>query len=84
MNSLLLLLACSGNKDTAAISDDVPPGEDQTVTVFASAYVHFGEENLRQIDVPADFPDDSATYSQITGRFTLTCPHILACATCQL
>ena len=37
--------------------------------------MHFGDENRREVDLEVDFPDDSATYSQITGRFALTCPN---------
>ena len=75
---MLLAVACTsgpsgGDGDTA---DATSPGEDQTITVFDQAYVHFADsDNQRTIDVPVDFPDATTTYSAITGHFSLTCPN---------
>jgi len=74
MMHLSLLLACSSG-DVEDTDVELPEGEDTTVIVFAEEYVHFGEENKRQVDVLVEFPDDAATYSQITGRFALECPN---------
>ena len=76
--SMIILLASCTSKlagDSAVPEEPLPAGEDQTVAVFVEEYVHFGEENRRIVDVPITFPDDTATYSQITGRFALTCPN---------
>ena len=71
---LLLLLACNGDKDTSTEDTSLPEGEDQTVTAFDAEFIHFGEENRRQVDLEVTFPDDTASYSQLNGRFSLTCP----------
>jgi hypothetical protein len=68
----LLLAACESKPgDTAPAR---PEGEDTTVTVFDAEHVYFGDENRRSVDVEVSFPDDSATYAGITGRFALSCP----------
>ncbi|MFT5679827.1 MAG: hypothetical protein ACI8RZ_000732 [Myxococcota bacterium] len=72
---LTFLLACSGDKDQDSDDQTLPEGEDQTITAFAEEYVHFGDENRREVDLLVEFPDDTATYSKITGRFALTCPN---------
>jgi len=72
---LSLLLACSSDTKPDTAEQSPPEGEDQTVTVFAEEYVHFGDENRREVTMVTEFPDDTATYSQITGRFALTCPN---------
>jgi hypothetical protein len=74
MNPLFFALLACQDKPDPTTDDTLPHGEDETVTVFAEEYVHFGEENRRQVDVPVTFPDDTASYSQITGRFSLDCP----------
>ncbi|MEL6347074.1 MAG: peptide-N-glycosidase F-related protein [Myxococcota bacterium] len=77
MRTLLLfplLMACQDPAEDPA-DEPLPFGEDQTITVFDAEYVYFGDENRRQVDIPITFPDDTATYSQITGRFSLTCPN---------
>jgi hypothetical protein len=55
--------------------DTRPPGEDQTVTVFDAEYVFFGSENRRTVDIEVSFPDETATYSAVTGNFKLHCPN---------
>ncbi len=75
MTMITLLLACSADKTLDTGPTVLPEGEDQSVTVFAEEYIHYGEENRRQVDLTVTFPDDTATYSQITGRFALTCPN---------
>jgi hypothetical protein len=73
---LFTLCACGEDPkgDDTADTDDRPPGEDVTVTVFDGEHVYFGDENRRQVDVEVSFPDDATTYSGITGRFALRCP----------
>lgn len=78
---LALLAACSGepsetgvdNEDTSG--PDRPEGEDSTVVVFAEEYIHYGAENRRSVDVTIELPDGEATYSEVLGRFALTCPN---------
>lgn len=74
---IILLASCTAQlpEDSAAPEVVLPAGEDQTIRVFSEEYVHFGGENRRIVDVPIRFPDDTATYSQIRGRFALTCPN---------
>ena len=73
---LSLLSGCwGGAKDTADSADMRPVGEDQTLVVFADEYIHYGAENKRSVDVEVTFPDDSATYSAVNGRFQLECPN---------
>lgn len=69
-----LTLACGDKDDNDGDDTARTEGEDTTVTVFAEEYIHFGEENKRQVDLQVDFPDDTLTYEQVTGRFALTCP----------
>ncbi len=90
---LLFVVACGGKEDTTAETSapttsptdseptetERPEGASQTVTVFDDAYVYFGAENYRQIDVTVDLPDSSATYSAITGHFKLSCPESGLC-----
>ncbi len=77
MTTLLLLMACTGDTPTDTAAAGLPPGEDQTITAFDAEYIYYGAENRRQVDLEVVFPDDTATYSQITGRFALTCPNDL-------
>ena len=72
--STLLLAACDGKSETGDTAPARPVGEDTTVTVFAAEHVYYGDENRRSVDVEVTFPDDTATYSAINGRFALTCP----------
>ena len=82
---LTLLAACSSPPDdnvgetgegtTTATTDPRTPGEDQQVTVFDEEYIYFGDENRRSVDVEVEFPDDTTTYSSLTGHFTLGCPN---------
>ena len=84
MITLLLLVACTDPKtpdpstptetaDTSAPGR--PEGEDQSIVVFDQEYVYFGAENRRSVDIEVTLPDDSATYSSLTGHFTLACPN---------
>jgi hypothetical protein len=66
-------------EDTEDTEIERVEGEDTTVTVFDAEYVYFGAENRREVDVTVELPDDSATYSSITGRFALTCPESGLC-----
>lgn len=79
MLTLLFLTACSAPKDTPATEDSVAPsriaGEDQSIVVFDQEYLYFGAENRRSVDVEVTFPDETTTYSSLTGRFALSCPN---------
>ena len=71
-----LLAACSGKGGDSAENGPVE-GEDQTISVFDAEYIHFAGDkaNFRSVDVTVEFPDETTTYSQILGRFALTCPN---------
>jgi len=79
-----LVLACSqsdkgSSVDSASTGASRTPGVDQTVIGFDSAYIHFGDENRRSVDIQVEFPDSTTTYSAITGRFDLDCPNTSKC-----
>lgn len=80
--ALLTLLACTGKPapeseegtPTSPPADTRTPGEDQTVVVFDEAYVYYGDENRRTLDIQVDFPPADETYTALTGHFRLDCP----------
>lgn len=57
-----------GDGDT----DGRVPGEDEVVMIFDETYFHSG---ARTNEAEVVFPDESYTYSNITGHFQLTCPN---------
>jgi hypothetical protein len=72
LSLLTLMFACSWQNEP---EETRSPGEDQTVTVFESEYIHYGDENRRSVDIEVTFPDESTTYQGINGRFSLECPN---------
>lgn len=85
MITLILLTACTApsSSDKTPEADDTgdsvaparSPGEDQSIVVFDDEYLYFGDENRRSVDVEVSFPDDTTTYSSLTGQFALGCPN---------
>jgi hypothetical protein len=71
---VLLLTACTDSEPVDS-GEQRTPGADQTVTAFDAEHVYYGDENRRSVDVQVTLPDESTTYSSITGRFALTCPN---------
>jgi len=71
----LCFFGCAPSEDTGDQDDTSLYGEDETIVVFESEYVHFGDENRRTVDIEVIFPDEGLTYSAITGRFVLSCPN---------
>jgi len=76
---LLFLVACAPAPGDTAVGTPTgttpPQGPDTTVEVFDNAHVYFsGEDNYRDIDIHVELPDESATYSQVLGTFSLSCP----------
>lgn len=68
----------SGEDSGGDVVDTDPnrdPGEDLSVLVFDQEYVYFGAENRRSVDVEVSFPDETTTYSSLTGHFSLGCPN---------
>ncbi|MFV8749778.1 peptide-N-glycosidase F-related protein [Nannocystaceae bacterium ST9] len=51
------------------------PGEDATIVAYEQAYVYFGDENHRQIDVVVEFPPAELTYAGAELEIELSCPN---------
>jgi len=67
----------STGSDAGSDTDDGRvPGEDEVVTVFDGVwFYHAAGDSHRSITAEVELPDESFTYSKITGRFQLSCPN---------